>query len=284
MTSAHLTRIDVAAVSEDAFVFAYPLVLMELARIAMTSVPAPDDDTMRAPVNQLVHARRRPGAGALAHLGADTLSSSAWLDLADEPMVLSVPDTHGRYYVISLIDGRPTFRIDRSAYHGHGRGKYAIGLGSALAAASPAGVMPIAAPTRYVRIAGETSSAAASPTPTRSGTATGSRRSAARRCPRSTRLHGRCGPSSSPAELVDRLDAEAFFRTGVPVARGQPATHRGPPSSSNAFSSSVSSRAATTHGWGATQRWQLKVEQGARRGRDSVRHRAAAVMGGGRRA
>ena len=69
MTSAHLTRIDVAAVSEDAFVFAYPLVLMELARIAMTSVPAPDDDTRRAPMNQLVHARRRPGAGALAASG-----------------------------------------------------------------------------------------------------------------------------------------------------------------------------------------------------------------------
>jgi hypothetical protein len=31
MTSAHVTRIDAAAVSEDAFVFAYPLVLMERA-------------------------------------------------------------------------------------------------------------------------------------------------------------------------------------------------------------------------------------------------------------
>ena len=35
---------------------------------------------------------------------ADTLITSAWLDLADGPVVLSVPETHGRYYVISLID------------------------------------------------------------------------------------------------------------------------------------------------------------------------------------
>jgi hypothetical protein len=33
MTSAHVTRIDAAAVSEDAYVFAYPLVLAELLRI-----------------------------------------------------------------------------------------------------------------------------------------------------------------------------------------------------------------------------------------------------------
>ena len=113
MTSAHLTRLDTAAVSEDAFVFAYPLVLMELTRIDMTSVPAPDPNTMRAPLNRLVHARGR--------LGADTLMSSAWLDLAEGPVVLSVPDTHGRYYVMSTdrpVDER--VRLDRSAHDGHG--------------------------------------------------------------------------------------------------------------------------------------------------------------------
>ena len=34
----------------------------------------------------------------------DTLYSIAWLDLEKEPVVLHVPDTKGRYYVMQLLD------------------------------------------------------------------------------------------------------------------------------------------------------------------------------------
>ena len=61
---------------------------------------------MAAPVNQLAHTPAFPDATfkQVVRANVDTLYSSAFLDLTKEPMVLSVPDTHGRYYLLPLFD------------------------------------------------------------------------------------------------------------------------------------------------------------------------------------
>jgi hypothetical protein len=91
------------AIAEDAYIYGYPLVLMDVIRRMCTSVPAPTAD--RAPKNQFAHIRSylHTHQGIL-RANADALYSLAWLDLSKQPIVLTVPAT-SRYYVFSLING-----------------------------------------------------------------------------------------------------------------------------------------------------------------------------------
>ena len=60
----------------------------------------------RAPFNQFVHYREFPDAENKAIVGfnVDTLYSLAQLDLSGEPMVLSVPETGNRWWLMQLLD------------------------------------------------------------------------------------------------------------------------------------------------------------------------------------
>ena len=88
----------------NAYVYGFPLIMMDLTKEASTAVPVPGEFT--APINQFSVMTRYPDASfrAVARTGLDTLFAVAWADLDVEPLVLSVPDTGGRYYVIALFD------------------------------------------------------------------------------------------------------------------------------------------------------------------------------------
>ncbi|MGW0039009.1 DUF1254 domain-containing protein [Gordonia sp. NPDC003376] len=94
------------SLAKDVYQYAYPMVTMELTRRQATNVG--DDATipMRAPANRLVHARRFPGGADrdVVRYNFDTLYSFAWTDLEQEPMVLSVPASEGRYYLTPIYD------------------------------------------------------------------------------------------------------------------------------------------------------------------------------------
>jgi hypothetical protein len=58
-------------------------------------------------MNQLAHARQFPPVTYRDIPGAnvDTLYSSAWLNLAKEPYILSIPDAEGRYFMMPMLNG-----------------------------------------------------------------------------------------------------------------------------------------------------------------------------------
>jgi hypothetical protein len=88
----------------EGYVYGFPLIMMDLTKEAATAVPTAGDFT--APVNQFAVMTHYPDASfrAVVRTGLDTLFATAWADLDKEPLVLSVPDTNGRYYVIALFD------------------------------------------------------------------------------------------------------------------------------------------------------------------------------------
>ena len=88
----------------EAYIYGFPMIMMDLTKDAGTSTSTPGEIT--APVNQFAVMTHYPDASfrAVARTGLDTLFAVAWADLEKEPLVLSVPDTNGRYYVIALFD------------------------------------------------------------------------------------------------------------------------------------------------------------------------------------
>ena len=81
---------------QQAYLFAYPLVLMDVTREASVGASA----------NTLAHTREFPNDmfRTIVRPNADTLYSSAWLDLSAEPILLRVPNTRGRYYLMQILD------------------------------------------------------------------------------------------------------------------------------------------------------------------------------------
>src|SRR3954470_13378731 len=91
-SQAKLTEEAAAELAAEAHVYGYPLVTMEMTRRAATNVAEPAG--LRAPMGRFAHARSFPPVTFRDIPGAnvDTLYSCAWLDLAEQPYVLGIPD------------------------------------------------------------------------------------------------------------------------------------------------------------------------------------------------
>ncbi|GLZ48299.1 membrane protein [Actinomycetospora sp. NBRC 106375] len=91
-------------VAAEAYSYLYPLVTMDVTRSQLTDTSV--GAIGHAAPNTLAHLREFPDAAfrAVVAPNFDTLYSSAWIDLADGPLLLEVPDSGGRYYLLPMLD------------------------------------------------------------------------------------------------------------------------------------------------------------------------------------
>jgi hypothetical protein len=99
-----ITEEEAHAIGVDAYLYFYPLVSMDITRLQSTNVVSPKG--LSSPPNSFANAPAYPPADEkiVVRPNFDTLYSVAWLDLTKEPMVVSVPDTGGRYYLLPMLD------------------------------------------------------------------------------------------------------------------------------------------------------------------------------------
>ena len=88
-------------IATNAYIYAYPLILMELTRRISTNV-ADTRQFGRAPMNQFTNFPAFPDATYtdVVRPNVDTLYSLMWFDVSQEPLLISVPDSGGRYYML----------------------------------------------------------------------------------------------------------------------------------------------------------------------------------------
>ena len=93
------------AIGVDAYLYFYPLITMDVTRRQFTNVE-PGKEFGKGPMNMFTNVPEYPPADfkGVVRPNFDTLYSIAWLDMTQEPLVVSVPDTDGRYYLLPMLD------------------------------------------------------------------------------------------------------------------------------------------------------------------------------------
>jgi hypothetical protein len=156
-TTGRLTEAEARQLGIQAAVYGYPLVLVDVTKQVQTNVTTPEHNG-RAPVNQFSNFLKYPTAAYrdVVRMNVDTLYSFAWLDLSEEPLVLSVPDTHDRYYLMPILNAwTNVFASPGKRTTGTKAGDFAI-VGPNWTGALPAGMKELKSPTNTAIIAGRT--------------------------------------------------------------------------------------------------------------------------------
>jgi hypothetical protein len=93
---------DAGARADEAALYALPLVIMDLTREQFFAGPTAVDATP----NRFLHIPilANPSFRSVVRPNVDTLYSTAWLDVSDEPVLLTLPPSNGRYFLVQCMD------------------------------------------------------------------------------------------------------------------------------------------------------------------------------------
>ena len=152
-----ITEQDAHTIGVDAYLYFYPLLTMDLTRKQSTNIE-PGKEPGKGPMNEFTNVAEYPPADyrTVVRVNFDTLYSIAWLDLTKEPMVVSAPNTDGRYYLLPMLDmWTDVFASPGWRTTGTQAGNFLV-TPPGWSGTVPAGMTRISAPTPYVWIIGRT--------------------------------------------------------------------------------------------------------------------------------
>jgi hypothetical protein len=141
-------------IASDAYVYGYPLVTMEFTRRVITNVAAPVGT--RGPMGQIIKLRSYPDATFrdVTAPNADTLYTTSFFDVGDEPWVLSVPDMKDRYFLLPMLSGwTDVFEVPGKRTTGTKAQTYLIS-GPGWSGTVPPGMKQLKSPTSLVWLLG----------------------------------------------------------------------------------------------------------------------------------
>lgn len=147
---------EIHEIARDTYIYAYPLVMMQVTQNVGCNVAEPIGN--RAPVNQVTHNRKFPDATYtdVVRPNADTLYSSLAFNVSKEPLVVSIPDSGGRYYLTPWLDcWTDVFAVPGSRTTGNDAITYAI-VGPNWQGILPDGVKEYRSPTALGLLIGRT--------------------------------------------------------------------------------------------------------------------------------
>ena len=230
-----LTQEQAFQLGVDAYIYGYPLLVMDSIRRVSTNVAEPQEKL--APSGQFAHWRSFPDPTVrLAGANLDTLYSTAWLDLSSGPYVLHLPDVPNRFYMMPVIDGwtemagNPGTRTT-----GDKAGDYAI-TGPQWNGILPAGIKQIKSGTNMVWLIGRTFSTG-TPQDLAAVHAIQDQYTlvplALYGKPRQAPATGVVDPTidmkTPPRDQIDTLDAATFFKRLALLMKSNPPTPRDAP-------------------------------------------------------
>jgi hypothetical protein len=142
------------AAASDAYIYGYPLVTMEMTRRIITNVTEPKGT--RGPMGTLIRLRAYPDATFrdITAPNADTLYTTAFFDVGDEPWVLDQPDMGDRYFLLPFLSGwTEVFEVPGSRTTG-GAAKTFVITGPGYNGTIPDGMTELKSPTAMVWLLG----------------------------------------------------------------------------------------------------------------------------------